>query len=132
MKNFILFYFKLTIFRPLYMWWGYEWGGGKCVCVCCRIPRGWGRSISVLISWAILTKHHTPGRANSSWCPRGCRGWKPETVVSEGLAPPEAFLIGLWMAIFCLHPQVVLCLCLPGSLSSPLTRTSVRSDQGPA
>ena len=114
------------------MWCGHEWGSGKCVCVCCRIPRGWGQSISVLISWTILTKYHTPGGVNRRWCPHGCRGWKPEITVSVGLAPPEAFLTGLSMAVFSLHPQMVLCLCLPGSLSSLLTKTSIRLDQGPA
>ena len=85
----------MKIIRLLCMWWGHEWGSGKCVCICCRTPQCWGQSISVLISWATLTKYHTLGGTISSLCPHSCRGWKRTIMVSVGLAPPEAFLADL-------------------------------------
>lgn len=113
------------------MWWGHEWGSGKCVYICCRTPRGWEQSISVLISWAILTKYHTPGAPTTVCVLTVRRGWKREIMLSVGLAPPEAFLTDLLIGLLSAssHGPLSVLACVP--IFSSYEDIS-QMDQGPA
>ena len=87
-----------------------------------------GDNTYVLVARADITKGHGPGALATDIYSSQSWRLESEVKVSAELIPPEAFLLGVEMAISSLCPQMVVPVCVSVSSSPLLIRTPILLD----